>query len=141
MINKKILRYLFFFIICFIFFFIGILFENKKHFPYIHLKSFYNALITPLHVGSDQKKSEIIKSKELYNQFEKIKLNYENHSTLETSVIRLDKKDYDFSNIFLKSRELKARGGICGSKNNLVIVSASGEGGILDLSNNDFFFL
>ena len=136
--NRKYFIKLFYITICFLIFFFGLLFENKKFYPYLELKTIYKKIINLKKDSIKIKNKETLISKK-FNNFELIKLN-PTLDTIETSLVRLDKKEFDLNNIFIKSQKIKSRGGICSFDQKLVIISSSGEGGIFNQSLEQLLF-
>lgn len=137
--EKKIKLLLFIFLIL-MSFLIGVLFENKKFYPYLELKSTYYKFNNILKERKKEKKIDNVSRFAKIDQFKKIKIDYSEKNFIETSTIKLEKNEINLKKIFPLSNELKARGGICNINNFLIVVSASGEGAIIDENNNQLIF-
>ena len=137
--KKKIIIYLAYVSLAIMLVFFGIIFENKKFYPYLQLKSFYQKVSSFTNKRKIIEENVKIKENDLYN-FKETILESENNEIIETSVMRLDKKEFDLTKFFPESMKFKSRGGICNLQEKLVVISASGEGGMLDSNTDKFIY-
>ncbi len=135
--SKFIVLVIFLILVPFVF---GVFFENKKFYPYLELKSFYYELKKLFsNPNIRQSKTENIDTKNL-QEFNLIDFQYENLNFIETSTIKLEKKEISLKNFFPKSNTIKARGGICSIDDFLIVVSASGEAVLINDKTKKILF-
>ena len=125
-------------VICSVFF--GVLFENKKFFPYLELKSIYLKVNKEFKKTKSDKIKKNIEETSLFNEFEILDFKYTNFNAIETSTIKLERKELDLKKFFPKSSLIKARGGICSLEEFTIVVSSSGESILINNKNNTLLF-
>lgn len=125
-------------IICSVFF--GVIFENKKFFPYLELKTFYLKLKKEFRNTKNNEIKKKIEKISIVDEFNIIDFEYKNFNIIETSTIKLEKKELDLKKFFPRSNLIKARGGICSLKEFTIVVSSSGESILINNKNNTLLF-